>query len=243
MNWKMYDRDILMFAEEGDEGDSDEPAGGGPEPDSEESDIDKLRSQYDSEMAALRKELKELKDAKGTDDYQSQTDREYAAAQSYVNTLVKKLDEEKDPAKAVLLAKQLLQNDIGRNYGLAYAQSKVNDTKLRNAQAERYAIELTGEFGGSVASHKAQLLEAKTEADMRASFLELRLSLGKEKKPKGSKSDSTESRPRIDRGGGGAARTNILSEMEDIDLSTPEGQKKWQEKRGEFRRKLDAVSR
>lgn len=238
MLFKTYDRDFLMFAEEGDEDVDEQPSGGGG--DDEESDIDKLRSSYDTEIAALKKELAALKSSKDTEDIDSISQREYAAAIGYVNGLVRKLDEEKDTAKAVALAKSLI-SDLGNKYGQSWSAFKANDTKLRNAMAESYAAQLSSEFGGSVASHKAQLLEAKTEDAMRTKFFELSLNLGKEKKPKGKAAD--ESKPRIDRGKGGSAHTNVLTEMEDIDLSTPEGQKKWQEKRNEFKRKLEPASR
>lgn len=238
MNWKLYN-EALMFAEESDE--SDEPeeefSGGGEE--SEESDIDKLRSTYDATIADLRKELKALKEQSDKDSTDSVWNTAYANAKREVDGFLEKLSSEKDPAKAVEYAKSALAY-LAPKYG-SYAASNVKtDLMYKNAEAERFAYMLKAEVGGDTNSHKAALMDSKTIDEMRLKFERMQFELSKKQTKRESRNPDA---PRIDRGRGGAARTNVLREMEDIDLSTPEGRKQWQEKRSQFQRKLSSASR
>lgn len=239
MNYKLYETDdILMFAEEGEEEEGD-VGGGGEEDEDEPSDVDKLRSTYDSKLAALQKELDEFKSKAEKSSTDSESRKAYLDAYKAVDDLMVEAKNATDKAKALDALLVHLPN-IAHAYGVANQGFVSNYTKFKSAQAERLAFELKSEYGGSIDSYKARLMEAQNEADMRVRFYEIEREASKAPKKRNS---DREDRPRIDRGGGSASRTNVLREMEDIDLSTPEGQKQWQEKRGSFRKKLESAAR
>lgn len=244
MNWKLYAHEnALKFAEESDEPEDENPGGsGGDDGESDqETDINKLRSSYDSQIAELNRKIAEFQKKAEEQSSTSVWSTEYNRAKQEIDGYLANLGQEKDPAKALEYARGVLQY-IAPRYGSFAANSVQSDQMYKNAEAERYAFMLKAEVGGDVNSHKAQLLQAKTIDEMTLKFERMQLELAKERKPRrDSNSSNSPNPPRIDRGGGGASRTNVLREMEDIDLSTPEGQKKWQDSRSSFRRKIEAT--
>lgn len=240
MNWKTY-RDALMFDEEVDEGE-DEENGGTPDPETEEesTDIDKLRSTYDSKLAEMEKELKKFREDSSKSTTQSQAQTAYNTALQEVYGLVNKAKTETDKAKALDTLLEAL-NGFAPRYGQFVSGYTTSQLSLREAQAERFAMQLQHENGGTVEAYKARLLDGNPNQDqMKYRFLEIQVEgqSNKKRKPKDAQPTG-----KIDRGSGGAARTNVLREMEDIDLSTPEGQAEWKAKSPGFRRKLEPATR
>jgi hypothetical protein len=232
MNWKTY-RDALMFAEDSDsDGDDDEQPKGGDGGKDDEGDVDKLRATYDSQIAELNKKLKEMEEKSSEGNF----DSVYTAAAGEVGGLLTRINAEKDAAKALEAIKAALPG-LGTKYGQSrFAEAKLQ-SKLKSAQADRFATQLQFESGGDVNTYRTRLLEAKNEDQMEVIFQKIQIEVAKEGKPKGKPQSNA---PRVDRGSGSASRTNVLDEMADIDLSTPEGQKQWEEKRKSFKAKIGA---
>jgi hypothetical protein len=239
MNWKLY-AEALRFAEEADE-DADNPddESGGEGGDEGESDVDKLKSSYDTKIAELSKKLKDMEDKASEADFSTQSAQAYQTAVNEVNGLISRAKTETDKAKALDLVLNALPT-LATAYGNSRHGFVQTQSLLKAEKAERLASQLQFAHGGDVASYKARLMEAKTQDEMQVKYMQIDLEVAKG--GKGKKADNNRGGPRIDGGGrGGPARTNVLKEMQDIDVSTPEGQEEWRKKSSGFRRKLSGT--
>lgn len=223
----------------GDDGDDDDDQGGGGEP---QSDVDKLRAEYDKKIADLNKELKDLKDKeenaqKGTAGRQAR-----ARALAVVNNVKKELEAAKaDPAKLYDVALQHVEA-LGSNYADSSAFGAEVEGMYRESLAESLANVIQFSNGGEVATYKKQLLAAKTDSEMRLLADKLKLETAGRRRQNGNSNNGD--RPRQPDGGRGSpTRTNIQSEMSGIDPTTPEGRKQWEEKRSKFQKELQSANR
>lgn len=230
MYGKHRPEDFLRFADDNEEsgGGDDAPVGGGKE---EKSDVDKLRSEYDAKVSALEKQLKELATKSNSDSVETEAEMEKNRAVNEVRTMLNKLSGAKDAAAGLEIARGIIA-DIGTLYATSKAEAYRQSAGSKEARADALAAEIQFDAGGDVATYKAQLMKAKSQDEMRLIATNLRLELG------GKKRQTTQTQPKPDQGRGSSTRTNVLKAMEDIDLSTPEGRKQWEEKRAGFRKAI-----
>lgn len=231
MNWKLRTGDFLRFADDdgGDSGDDNQPGGGGAEP--QKSDIDKLRSEYDTKVAALEKQLKALAEETSKSSSETESKTVYNNAAQEVAVLLKELDTHKEPAAALAKARATIES-LGHHYATQKSEVHKVQSMYKDARAEAFAASIQFESGGDVNTYKAQLMKAKTLPEMELMAANLRLEVGSKKKT------SSTPLPKPDGGSGIPARTNVLKAMEDIDISTPEGRKQWEENRNKFRKAI-----
>lgn len=223
----MADEEIKPNSESSPKGD---PKGG-----EQQSDIDKLRSIKDREIAELRQSMAQMQQQMS----QLQTPREAAA-------LLKDLEDldalaEENPKAAIDRAKQVAAALAGA------VVSERNTRRFVDAQAKDFAatakaLELAGEFGGDPQVYKAELLKARTLDEMTLAQREKALEL-RDKKAGAPKSAS---RREVDDGAGRPAvdeRLKIRQELNAIDVSTPEGLAEFSKKERELKARIDALSR
>lgn len=236
MRWKLEPREVLHFAEEnkepqGDEG--DEPKGGG-EP---QSDIDKLRSEYDSKLAELTNKLKEYEDRAEQSTKGAAATRARNAVLKTVQDVKKEIETVKaaDPQKALDLALGHIDS-LGMSFADTKQYSVTVEDSYRDTLAGSLAAGIMFENGGDVQTYKKQLLKAKTEDEMRLSAEKLKLETAGNKRTNGNGNGN--GNRQLDGGRGAPSRGNVLKDMEDIDITTPEGRKKWEENRAKFHKEI-----
>jgi hypothetical protein len=240
---KLYPLGTTYMAEADDDGDDDgdeqeEPKGGGKP----QSDVDKLKSEYDSKIAELNKELKALKDqseaqTKGVAGRQAR-----ARALATVNNVKKAIEEAKaDPAKLYEIAISNVEF-LGKNYADTSSYYADTEDLLRDTMAESFANVIHFQNGGEVATYKKQLLAAKTEDEMKLMRDKLLLETQGRRRRNGNGAEGE--RPRNPDGGRGSpTRVNIQSEMSNIDPTTPEGRKECEKQRVKFQKELQSANR
>lgn len=225
---------ILHYAPEdggGDDGDKDKGGGG-------ESDLDKLRSEKDGEIARLQASLTENADK--LRDLQALINRGKAVSGDLSNVQAKLEKLPDDPDKALEELKEMAL-DLAADLAETRVAKTDIDSRYKEARAEAYANAIAAESGGSAATYKAELLKAKNESEMKSSYESLAEKTRKEKDS--AKGNGNERQRQVDGGSGRAVDQDLLREMQDIDVTTPEGREEWEKKQAAFRRKIEATAR
>lgn len=201
------------------------------------SDIDKLRSEYDSKLAEANKANSDLQERLDRLDAAmkagSQTDADLGAIQKRIDAV-----DRSDPAKALAA-----MEDIALELGGAFVNSKVQGAQIaglyKDSLANYYAAEIAAVHGGDPKTYAKELKEkSTTDTQMKANADLLREKVGIEKQKKGGNGggDNADAggRYRVDDGRGAPVRTDLLKKMQDIDVTTPEGRKEWEEQEKSF---------
>lgn len=233
--------------DDGDDGGEDGDGGGGGGDDKGKTEIDKLRSEYDSQLAELRKQLKDATEK--LDGSARETEAQVAqrrAAEAVANR-VKEIDAETDADKALALSRKLI-DDLNGEYVTRVGTVATLDGQVKTLMAEKLALSIQFEHGGDVDTYKTRLLRKNTretmEAEARLIELEVKAGGNGGRKSGGDNGGSggDNNRRQVDGGRGNASRTNILTEMADIDVTTPEGMAAWREKRAGFKKRIEAAA-
>lgn len=213
---------------------------GGEKPEAEggagETDINKLRSSYDTKVAELEKQLKDLSEKASSSEAKLNQSTVYGTTYAELVKKIDEIDPEDEKAPQRLRAVALEIADAG-----AQARSFLADVNVRykDTLADKGALEIAMEAGGSTATYKAELLKARNDTEMRQLINEIKERVGKETKAKQGQGESTR---RVDNGQGRATGSDLLKELQDIDVTTPEGRAKFAEKEKEFKRRIEATT-
>lgn len=242
MSWKQREYlDMLLYAPEGDDGgdDGDQAGGGGDGEAKTSPEIAALQSKYDKEVAELREKLTALESEKDTDSKTATQQRAYDAVVAEVQDRLRELqaDDDTDPKALAKKAHDIIL-DLGTKYATQRSLSVKVQGQYKETLAKSLAMEIVSEHGGSTATYQARLLKASTEEAMAASAELIKAEVMKENF-KANPNQKSNGRT-VDNGRGSAVRTDVLREMNDIDVTTPEGKQKWEENRERFRKTVQA---
>lgn len=211
-------------------------------------DIDKLRSSLDQRNAQTAKERDELKTAMSRLQEEIAQLKGTAASDATLSTFqarLSQLDGIEDPAVAVQQAKAIAFEAARAAVTLNTIRAEIDGKNHRN-QARAAALEIAHEHGGDASEFQDRLMKAQNEAQLEAEAKLIIAERLMEKAKEGSKEAPAKSEERaarqVDRGSGSAVRSNLIEEMNNIDVTTPEGRQKWAEHEKEFRRKINALS-
>lgn len=214
-------------------------ADGGEKPEDQggagETDINKLRSAYDAQVAELQKQLREVSDKASASEAKLSQNTVYGSAYVELTKEIHEIDLEDEKAAARLKEVALKIADAG-----AQARSIVADVNVRYKEtlAEKGALEIVQEAGGSTGTYKAELMKARNDTEMRQLILEIKERVSKEMKAKQGQPEQR----RVDNGQGRASSSDLLKELQDIDVTTPDGAKKFAEKEKEYKRRIEQAA-
>lgn len=235
---------MTRYAPEGDDGDGGDggdAGGGGKDP------IAELQSKYDTDMAELRRQLKEASDKLDNRDKESEAQVAQRRAAEAVANRVREIDAETDADKALALSRKLIDELNGEFVGRVGAVATL-DGQVKSLMAEKLALTIQFEHGGDVDTYKTRLLRKTTREAMEAEakLIELEVKAagngGKRNGNNGGNGDGDGGRRQVDAGRGSASRTNLLNDMKDIDVTTPEGRAEWEKKRAGFKQRIEAAA-
>jgi hypothetical protein len=200
------------------------------------SDIDKLKSVYDKreselqgQLTTLNARLKEIEAERSQDVIISRVKAEFDQIDF----------ENKDGALEKLTELiNRVTNSLSRSESLRAADAEYAQTQAVNY----YALKLVTEHGGEFETYRRELEKAKTLDALELAHGKLELQVMREAGDKPGNGSANGNGPgqrqSVDEGRGGAVTSSLLKEMDDIDVTTPEGQRLWEEKEASFEKRL-----
>lgn len=231
----------LMFADDNDAGDGDDGDKGGGDKGAE-TDIDKLRSAKDTEIAALDTQLKEtrakLEELTTTIAGQKQSNETVTAVQTLIDGV-----DMTDPVKAAGALKDLALQ-IGGRLATVASEKAGYERAYKDEYASRIADGIAFAHGGNAETYKARLLKSNTRDDMNREAELIRSQVAKSTPNPRNDNNNNGRGNRVDNNDQSrAVNRDVISEMNAIDVRTPEGRAEFEKREREIKAKVDAASR
>jgi hypothetical protein len=195
-----------------------------------EADLNNLRSTYDRQLSDARSEISNLSNKI------KEIETKDASAQ-IVKDVEARLSQIDFTADDALEKVTDLTRVLARNLSRLDEQAASDASFAQTTYADNLALQLVLEHGGDFEVYRRQLHQEPNAERMKLAADKLALQLDREGKAKENVSNGNTQR--MDEGRGGAAQgSTLLKEMQDIDVSTPEGMAAWDKKEAEFERRL-----